>query len=33
MTTDLFYLALTAALTASLWIPYVVAQSMTNGVL
>jgi uncharacterized MAPEG superfamily protein len=33
MTTDLMYLALTAALTASLWIPYVVAQSMTNGFL
>ena len=33
MTADLMYLALTAALTASLWIPYVVAQSMTNGFL
>jgi len=33
MTTDLKYLAYTAMLTASLWIPYVTAQSMTNGVL
>jgi uncharacterized MAPEG superfamily protein len=33
MTTDLQYLALTAALTASLWIPYIVAQVMTNGFL
>ncbi len=33
MTTDLTYLALTAGLTASLWIPYVVAQVMTNGFL
>ncbi len=31
MSTDLKYLALTAMLTASLWIPYVVAQVMTNG--
>jgi uncharacterized MAPEG superfamily protein len=31
MTTDLTYLALTAALTASLWIPYIVSQVMTNG--
>jgi uncharacterized MAPEG superfamily protein len=31
MTTDLWYLALTAVLTASLWIPYVVSQVMTNG--
>jgi uncharacterized MAPEG superfamily protein len=31
MSTDLKYLALTAMLTASLWIPYVVAQIMTNG--
>ena len=31
MTTDLTYLALTAILTASLWIPYVVAQVRTNG--
>jgi uncharacterized MAPEG superfamily protein len=33
MTTDLTYLAYTAMLTAALWIPYVVAQSMTNGLL
>ena len=33
MTTDLTYLALTAALTASLWIPYIIAQVMTNGFL
>jgi uncharacterized MAPEG superfamily protein len=31
MSTDLKYLALTAILTASLWIPYVVSQVMTNG--
>jgi uncharacterized MAPEG superfamily protein len=31
MSTDLKYLAFTAILTASLWIPYVVAQVMTNG--
>jgi uncharacterized MAPEG superfamily protein len=31
MTTDLRYLAYTAILTASLWIPYVIAQVMTNG--
>jgi uncharacterized MAPEG superfamily protein len=31
MSADLKYLALTALLTASLWIPYVVAQVMTNG--
>src|SRR5712671_3404012 len=31
MTTDLDYLAYTAILTASLWIPYVVAQVATNG--
>jgi uncharacterized MAPEG superfamily protein len=31
MSTDLKYLALTAMLTASLWIPYVVAQVMANG--
>jgi uncharacterized MAPEG superfamily protein len=31
MTTDLKYLALTAILTASLWIPYVVSQVTTNG--
>ena len=33
MTTDLFYLALTAMLTAALWIPYIVCQVMTNGFL
>jgi uncharacterized MAPEG superfamily protein len=33
MSTDLKYLAFTAILTASLWIPYVVAQVMTNGAL
>jgi uncharacterized MAPEG superfamily protein len=33
MSTDLKYLALTAMLTAVLWIPYVVAQVMTNGFL
>jgi uncharacterized MAPEG superfamily protein len=33
MSTDLKYLAFTAMLTASLWIPYVVAQVMTNGTL
>src|SRR5882724_12277973 len=33
MTTDLKYLAFTAILTAALWIPYVVAQVMTNGFL
>ena len=31
MSTDLQYLAFTALLTASLWIPYVVAQVRTNG--
>jgi uncharacterized MAPEG superfamily protein len=31
MTTDLQYLAYTAILTAALWIPYVIAQVMTNG--
>ncbi len=31
MTTDLTYLAYTALLTAALWIPYVVAQVVTNG--
>ena len=31
MSTDLKYLALTAILTASLWIPYVIAQALTNG--
>jgi uncharacterized MAPEG superfamily protein len=33
MSTDLKYLAFTAMLTASLWIPYVVAQVTTNGFL
>jgi uncharacterized MAPEG superfamily protein len=31
MTPDLRYLAYTAMLTAALWIPYIVAQVMTNG--
>jgi uncharacterized MAPEG superfamily protein len=31
MTTDLQYLAYTAMLTAALWIPYVIAQVITNG--
>jgi uncharacterized MAPEG superfamily protein len=31
MSTDLKYLALTAILTASLWIPYIIAQVRTNG--
>jgi uncharacterized MAPEG superfamily protein len=33
MTPDLKYLGFTAFLTASLWIPYIVAQVMTNGFL
>jgi uncharacterized MAPEG superfamily protein len=33
MSPELKYLALTALLTASLWIPYVVCQVMTNGTL
>jgi uncharacterized MAPEG superfamily protein len=33
VTTDLKYLAYTAILTAALWIPYIVAQVMTNGFL
>ncbi len=33
MSTELKYLALTALLTASLWIPYIVAQVVTNGFL
>ena len=33
MSTELKYLAFTALLTASLWIPYVVAQVITNGFL
>ena len=31
MSADLKYLAFTAMLTASLWIPYIVCQVMTNG--
>ncbi|HLX18267.1 MAG TPA: MAPEG family protein [Bradyrhizobium sp.] len=31
MSTDLKYLAFTAILTASLWIPYIACQAMTNG--
>ncbi len=31
MSPELKYLALTALLTASLWIPYIVAQVVTNG--
>jgi uncharacterized MAPEG superfamily protein len=31
MSTELKYLALTSLLTASLWIPYIVAQLITNG--
>jgi uncharacterized MAPEG superfamily protein len=31
MSPDLKYLALTAMLTAALWIPYVVCQVLTNG--
>jgi uncharacterized MAPEG superfamily protein len=33
MSTDLKYLALTAMLTAALWIPYIVCQVMSNGLL
>lgn len=33
MTTDLTYLAYTAILTGTLWIPYVVSQVVTNGFL
>ena len=33
MSMDLRYLAFTALLTASLWIPYIVAQARTNGFL
>ena len=33
MSPDLKYLALTAMLTASLWIPYIVAQVAANGFL
>jgi uncharacterized MAPEG superfamily protein len=31
MTPELSYLAYTAILTAALWIPYVIAQTVTNG--
>jgi uncharacterized MAPEG superfamily protein len=31
MTTDLWWLACTAMLTAALWIPYIACQVMTNG--
>ena len=31
MSVELKYLALTALLTAALWIPYIVCQVMTNG--
>jgi uncharacterized MAPEG superfamily protein len=31
MTTDLWYLAFTAMLTAALWIPYIASQVMANG--
>jgi uncharacterized MAPEG superfamily protein len=33
MTTDLTYLAYTAMLTAALWLPYIVVQTVTNGFL
>jgi uncharacterized MAPEG superfamily protein len=33
MTTDLKYLAYTAMLTATLWIPYVISQVASNGFL
>ena len=33
MSVELKYLALTALLTAALWIPYIIAQVMTNGFL
>jgi len=33
MSPELKYLAFTALLTAALWIPYIVAQVMTNGFL
>src|ERR1700691_541695 len=33
MTTDLWYLACTAMLTAALWIPYIICQVRTNGFL
>ena len=33
MTQDLYYLAFTAMLSASLWIPYIVCQVQSNGLL
>ena len=33
MTTDLKYLVYTAILTSALWIPYIVCQVMTNGLM
>ncbi len=33
MSVELKYLALTALLTAALWIPYIVCQVLTNGFL
>ncbi len=33
MSVELKYLALTALLTAALWIPYIISQVMTNGFL
>jgi len=33
MSTDLKYLAFTAMLTAALWIPYILCQVMSNGLL
>ncbi|MGO9740975.1 MAG: MAPEG family protein [Roseiarcus sp.] len=33
MSTELHYLAFTALLTAALWIPYIVCQVQTNGLL
>jgi uncharacterized MAPEG superfamily protein len=33
LSTDLYYLAYTALLTAALWIPYIVCQVQTNGTL
>jgi uncharacterized MAPEG superfamily protein len=33
MTTELFYLAYTAMLTAALWVVYIASQAQTNGLL
>jgi uncharacterized MAPEG superfamily protein len=33
VSTDIYYLAYTALLTAALWIPYIVSQVQTNGFL